>query len=614
MAPEGPTPTGSPVPTAEPERARELKAAEQGAVLRRAPRAAALLDWISGRFRASEAWLVGLAIVVGSAAGALTVAQGAIAETVQHLLFRLPAEARLSALPSLSLTQLLILPLGGVALAAFTLMVRARRRALVDAVEANALHGGRMSMIDSLIISGQTLISNGFGASVGLEAAYAQMGGAGGSLAGRAFRIRRADVRTLVGAGAGAGIAAAFGAPLTGAFYAFEIVIGAYTPSAIAPIAAAALAGVMTARALGSTPYLVSAPTGGALGATDLLMLAPLGALCAIIGILLMRSVALVEIGARKARLPAYARPAIGGLLLIPLAMISPQVLSAGHGALHLDLAGGAALGFIAVVFVAKCLASIVSLGFGFRGGLFFASLFLGTLAGHLFAEGVAVILGPGVVNVTDAALVGMAALAVAVVGGPITMAMLVLEATRDLTLTGAVLAAALVASTIVREAFGYSFSTWRLHLRGETVKSARDVGWVKTLTAGRMMRREANTTPSSTTVAEFRRRFPLGSTSRVVLADETGRYAGVLVTAAAYGEGVDPGQPVAQLASAKDVALRPEMDIGAVMRLFDSAQVDELAVIGPDSEVLGVLSETFVRRRYAEELEKAQRELFGER
>ncbi|MFL1874600.1 chloride channel protein, partial [Hansschlegelia beijingensis] len=203
MAPEGPTPTGSPAPTAEPERARELKAAGQGAVLRRAPWAAALLDWISGRFRASEAWLVGLAIVVGSAAGALTVAQGAIAETVQHLLFRLPAEARLSAMPSLSLTQLLILPLGGIALAAFTLVVRARRRALVDAVEANALHGGRMSVIDSLIISGQTLISNGFGASVGLEAAYAQMGGAGGSLAGRAFRIRRADVRTLVGAGAG---------------------------------------------------------------------------------------------------------------------------------------------------------------------------------------------------------------------------------------------------------------------------------------------------------------------------------------------------------------------------------------------------------------------------
>ena len=92
-----------------------------------------------------------------------------------------------------------------------------------------------------------------------------------------------------------------------------------------------------------------------------------------------------------------------------------------------------------------------------------------------------------------------MAALAVAVVGGPMTMAMLVLEATHDFALTGAVLAASLVSSTIVRETFGYSFSTWRLHLRGETIKSARDVGWVKTLTAGRMMRRETRATAAST-------------------------------------------------------------------------------------------------------------------
>ncbi|WP_447412586.1 hypothetical protein, partial [Clostridium perfringens] len=75
----------------------------------------------------------------------------------------------------------------------------------------------------------------------------------------------------------------------------------------------------------------------------------------------------------------------------------------------------------------------------------------------------------------------------------------------HDFALTSAVLAAGLVSSTIVRETFGYSFSTWRLHLRGETIKSARDVGWVKALTAGRMMRREANAIPAGTTIAEFR-------------------------------------------------------------------------------------------------------------
>jgi CIC family chloride channel protein len=267
----------------------------------------------------------------------------------------------------------------------------------------------------------------------------------------------------------------------------------------------------------------------------------------------------------------------------------------------------------IATVLLAKCAASIVSLGFGFRGGLFFASLFLGTLVGHLFAAGLAAAAGHPVLVQNDAAVVGMAALAVAVVGGPMTMAMLVLEATRDFFLTGAVLAASLVAGTIVREKFGYSFSTWRLHLRGESIKSARDVGWVRTLTAGRMMRRETPATPTDTSIAEFRRRHPLGSASRVVLVDRDGRYAGLVVPAAAHAEGLDGQAQIASLDDAPAAPLAPDADIVAVMARFDADQVDELAVVDPDGKVLGTLSEKFVRRRYAEELEKAQRELFGE-
>ncbi|HRD29031.1 MAG TPA: chloride channel protein, partial [Caulobacter sp.] len=344
------------------------------------------------------------------------------------------------------------------------------------------------------------------------------------------------------------------------------------------------------------------------------LIYAGLGGACALLGIGLMRAVAVVEHGTRRAPIPDWSRPVIGGLLLIPLAMISPQGLSAGHGALHLDLALGASITVIALALVIKSLASILSLGFGFRGGLFFASLFLGTLVGHLFAAGLNQLAGYPLVDVHNAALVGMAALAVAVVGGPMTMAMLVLQATHDFPLTGAVLAASLVSSTIVRELFGYSFSTWRLHLRGETIKSARDVGWVKTLTAGRMMRRETRLTPATLTVAEFRRTFPLGSTGRVVLIDGDDRYAGIVVVPAVYAEGVDAAAPVGALAVARDATLTPEMDIGAVMKTFDAAGADELAVLAGDRRVLGLVSETYVRRRYAEELEKTQRELFGER
>jgi CIC family chloride channel protein len=86
-----------------------------------------------------------------------------------------------------------------------------------------------MSLIDSLGLTGVTLLSGGFGASVGLEAAYTQLGAALGSRFGSQLSLRRDDVRTLVGCGAAAAIAAAFNAPLAGAFYAFELIVGSYT-------------------------------------------------------------------------------------------------------------------------------------------------------------------------------------------------------------------------------------------------------------------------------------------------------------------------------------------------------------------------------------------------
>lgn len=570
-------------------------------------------DWLRRQFRASDVWFIGLAALVGGIAGALTVAQGRIAHALQAHFFGLPPQARLSTAAPLVLWQLLVLPLGGLLLGLFTLAVRARRRALVDAVEANALHGGYMSMRDSLVVAGQTLLSNGFGASVGLEAAYAQMGAGAGSQLGRVLRLRRVDMRTLVGAGAGAAIAAAFGAPLTGAFYAFEIVIGAYSPSALAPVAAAALAGTFVAQSMGLTPYLLSAPAGAPLRSPDYAVYVALGMLSALVGIAIMRLVARVEREVNATRIPAWLRPVIGGLMLVPLAAASPQVLSAGHGALHMDLATGVALSFLATVFVLKCGASVLSLGFGFRGGLFFASLFLGTLLGAIFARAVDLVVGFPLVDAANASLVGMAALAAGIIGAPMTMAMLVLEATHDFVLSSAVMAAVLVTSTLVRQVFGYSFSTWRLHLRGESIRSARDVGWMRLLTAGRMMR-DSQVAPEALSVQEFRARFPLGSTHRVVLVDGDGRYAGIVGVAAAHADAAHLQDPVKRHARLRDTVLSADLGIVAAMRAFDASQADELAVVDAERRPIGALSEAFARRRYAEELEKKQLEMLGER
>jgi CIC family chloride channel protein len=303
----------------------------------------------------------------------------------------------------------------------------------------------------------------------------------------------------------------------------------------------------------------------------------------------------------------------VGGVLIIALAMITPQVLSAWHGAVHFDLGAEVALRFILLVLIVKIAASTISLGFGFRGGLFFASLFIGSLVGQLFAGAIARVPIFPAVDPSDAALIGMAAMAVAIVGGPMTMSMLVLEVTHDFALTSVAITAALCASTFVRETFGFSFSTWRLHTRGESIRSARDVGWVRALTVGKMMQRSAETTPAATSIAEFRHRFPLGSTSKVVLVDATGRYSGIVETAQAFDAAIDDRQEIGSLATLQNVALEPAQDVRSAIRTFDLSEADYLAVVDDNQAVLGTLSERFVHRRYADEVEKAQREMFGE-
>jgi CIC family chloride channel protein len=563
-------------------------------------------------FAAGDWTLLLLSVPVGIAAGLLTLAQSTIAHELQHLFYGVGIN-RLSALGSIRHpAKLLFLPLGGLVLGLANRIAR-RRAAPVDVVEANALHGGRIPPRDSVRVAIQTIISNGFGASVGLEATYAQAGGGIASIAGQWLRLRRADLRTLVGAGAGAGIAAAFAAPLTGAFYAFEVVIGSYVPAALAPVAAAALTAALLARNFGAEPYLTV--VSGTVRVTTLayLLFAAFGFLCALAGIAIMRIQTLTERWVARLPIDATWRPLLGGILLMPIALVSPQSLSAGHGALSLDIAMHPLAGFLLMVFVLKAAASIISLSFGFRGGLFFASLFLGSLLGPVFAHAVNAIAGAAVIDDLDATLVGMAALAVAIVGGPMTLSLLVLETTQNFAVTGAVVTATLTASLLTRSIFGYSFSTWRLHLRGAGVRSARDVGWTRLLTAETLMRRDPTTVPSDISIAAFRVLVPIGSTGRVVLEGPLGEYRGIVSTARAYDPGLDLTAPVDTLARLVDAPVLAEEDVTKIIERFDKLGTEELAVVDAEGRIAGILTENYVQRRYIDESDKALGRLFGE-
>jgi chloride channel protein, CIC family len=269
----------------------------------------------------------------------------------------------------------------------------------------------------------------------------------------------------------------------------------------------------------------------------------------------------------------------------------------------------------IATIFILKAVASVVSLGSGFRGGLFFATLFLGALGGHLFAAGFDMI-WPGLkLDPNVYAIVGMSALSASVIGGPLTMSFIALESTGNLWLTTAVLVAVIISTQITRELFGYSFATWRLHLRGETIRSAADVGWIRDLTVRSLMRPDVATVNASMGIEEFRDKFPLGSKTQVIAIDGTGRYVGLALVADAHAADIDAASGLIGILHYRDVVLHPVMNIQEAIAVFDAAEAESLAVVDTDGQhrPIGILSESHAMRRYAEESEQRRREAVGD-
>jgi CIC family chloride channel protein len=293
----------------------------------------------------------------------------------------------------------------------------------------------------------------------------------------------------------------------------------------------------------------------------------------------------------------------------------TPQVMSSGHGALHFDALVSMPLMAIATVFALKSIASVISLGSGFRGGLFFATLFLGALGGRLFTAGIDLI-WPGVnLDPNVYAIVGMSALSASVIGGPLTMSFIALESTGDLWLTTIVLVAVIISTQITRELFGYSFATWRLHLRGETIRSAADVGWIRDLTVRRLMRPDVTTVNADMGIEAFRSKFPLGSKNQVVAVDAAGHYAGLVLVAEAHAADTKMAKDLHGILHHSSVVLHPAMNIQEAIAVFDAAEAESLAVVesGGEHRPIGTLTEAHAMRRYAEESERQRRGVIGD-
>ncbi len=370
------------------------------------------------------------------------------------------------------------------------LMPNRRPQGIADVIMAAQVGDGRLSVRGGVVGAALTALSIGCGASVGREGPAVHLGASLCSWAARLFRLAAADARTLFGCGAAAAVAASFNAPIAGALFAHEVVVGHYGLRALAPVVMASASATVVSRWWYGDFPAFSVPPFRLQSFAEIPAFALLGVGCGVLAVAFMWGVVRTQREAGRLPIPAWLRPAAAGLAVAIIALAEPRVLGVGYEAMDVALRGGLAWHAIALLLLAKFVATVASLGLGFHGGVFSPSLILGAVFGAGFGSVVAALFPEHASGPAAYALVGAAATSSAVLGAPISTALIVFELTADYRLAVVVMVAVVVANQAVRARIGVpSFFHWQLYARGVDLDRESDHAFLRRISVAEAMR-----------------------------------------------------------------------------------------------------------------------------
>jgi CIC family chloride channel protein len=357
----------------------------------------------------------------------------------------------------------------------------ARGTGVPEVMEALALREGYIPPRMAVLKAWCTGVTIATGGSVGREGPVVGIGAAIGSSLGRLFGCSQEKARICLACGAAAGIAATFNAPLAGALFAVEIILADLEIFYLGHIVIAAVVSVIISHRFIFFPvFVIPAFQFKQLSEIGLYFL--LGILAGLLAIAFTRCVYATDAWFRRLALPEWLKPAIGGLCLGGVGVLSPYVLGVGYDAINLSLAGKFVLGAAGFVLLAKFLATILCLGSGMSGGIMGPSLFLGAMLGTCLAAG-ANLLIPGLqLAPSDYALIGMGAMVSGTTFGPITAMLIILESANNHRVIMPLMVSCMASLMTVRYLYGYSTYETKLVRRGVQLVRGHEVHILQSL------------------------------------------------------------------------------------------------------------------------------------
>ena len=360
-----------------------------------------------------------------------------------------------------------------------------------EVMEAAVRKGGAIRLRVVLTKALAASLTIGSGGSAGREGPIVHIGAALGSQVGRFFRVPAKQLRTFVACGAAAAIAATFNAPIAGALFAVEVVLADMRVAGLSPIViASVVATVISRHHLGDFPAF-RVPSYQLVSATELLLYALLGVVAAAVSWLFIKVLYGTTDLFEKLPLPAWARPASGGLAVGAIALVLPHVFGVGYETINGTLWSTVAPSLLIFVLVAKMIATSLTLGAGGSGGIFAPSLFMGACLGALFGHAAHSLFPSWTAAPGAYALVGMGALVSGVTHAPITAILIIFELTNDYRIIPPLMFACVIAVLLSSQLSKDSIYTKKLSRRGVSLFRDRDVNLLRSIPVESVMNPE---------------------------------------------------------------------------------------------------------------------------
>lgn len=349
----------------------------------------------------------------------------------------------------------------------YNLSAETRGHGVPEVMEAVALRGGKIRSRVMFIKTFVSAVTIGTGGSVGREGPIVQIGSSVGSSIGQLLRMGPSTLKVLVASGAAAGIAATFNAPIAGVMFSIEIILGNYAITTLMPlIMASVMSTIVSHLYFGDMPafeiprYVLSS-------AWEIVPYVLLALLTGAVAVGFVRVLYAIEDAVERVAMPGWLKAPLFLLVVGGLITLFPELYGGGYETITRVLKGDMVWSMLAMLLVAKMLATSITLSAGGSGGVFAPSLFLGAVFGGLFGAGMHALFPAVVVTPGAYAVVGMSAMVAGTTHAPLTAFLVIFEMTGDYKLILPLMLCSILASFVASLLQKDSIYTMKLTRRG---------------------------------------------------------------------------------------------------------------------------------------------------